>query len=242
MCLKQREPCIGAEKPEKFYDKQESFISASKSLENLSKHLDSTDDNNSEECASLDATSLNERKSLTEKRFSYQNKQRTLTEYYSFGATVSEPSSRSSSPTTNQQIDSDKLSESRIIIGESNENITSDNTDAHNSEYNNVNKKSQQDTNSEKLCVDKITATNIIASNPKINKSSSLYFSNLNSKMDESKNRLPTVPPSSKAALLNSSKVKQETPLLTNLLLYSSAITKISNSKSNDNNQRTNKL
>ena len=219
MCLKQREPCVGAEKPEQFFDKIEGFVNTSKSLENLSKNLDSTDDNNSEESASLDTLSLNDQKSASEKRSDYQNKELILnknSEYYSFGATLSEslPSSRSQSPDSNNN---NKEEESRIILGESNENLTSDS-----------NEKSQKNVQTN------ISATNIIASNPKINKSSSLYFSN---KMDESKNRLPAAP----ASKTTTTKVKQETPLLTNLLLYSSAMTKVSNLKSNDN-QRTNKL
>ena len=75
MCLKQREPCVGAEKPEQFFDKIEGFVNTSKSLENLSKNLDSTDDNNSEESASLDTLSLNDQKSASEKRSDYQNKE-----------------------------------------------------------------------------------------------------------------------------------------------------------------------
>jgi len=171
MCLKQREPCVGAEKPEKFYDKIDGYNNTSKSLENLSRNFDSTDDN-SEECMSLDTLSLNDKKSASEKRLDYLNKQMVLNqnnEYYSFGATISESlsSSRSQSPDSNNNI---KDEESRIILGESNENLTND-----------CNEKSQNN----------LSATNIIASNPKINKSSSLYFTNLNTKIEESKNRLP---------------------------------------------------
>jgi len=218
MCLKQREPCVGAEKPEKFYDKIDGFNNTSKSLENLSRNLDSTDDN-SEECMSLDTLSLNDKKSASEKRLDYLNKQMVLNqnnEYYSFGATISESlsSSRSQSPDSNNNI---KDEESRIILGESNENLTND-----------CNEKSQNN----------LSATNIIASNPKINKSSSLYFTNLNTKIEESKNRLPAAPVSKTSS---TNKVKQETPLLTNLLLYSSAMAKVTSLKNNEN-QRTNKL
>ena len=96
MRLKEREPCVGAEKPDHFYDNFNVFVNnTSKSLENLAKSVDSTDDNNS-----LDTVSLNDKKTVLEKRADSKDFNKKTLEYYSFGATLSEPSSRSSSPST----------------------------------------------------------------------------------------------------------------------------------------------
>jgi hypothetical protein len=230
--LKQREPCIGAEKPDQFYD---NLINTSKSLENLQQNTDSTDETNSEECASLDTISINSKKTALEKRSQFaafttqqqQQQQQQKLEYFSFAPT-SEPSSRSSSPVNKDGLKLTSQSESRIIVGESNESL--------NKEIMNLNYEKSYSADGYEM------ATEIINSNPKINKSSSFYFSN---SIDHNslKNRLPIVPGIKAPITNNKTKVKhQETPLLTNLLLYNSAISKITNNSNTRDNQRTNKL
>ena len=99
----------------------------------------------------------------------------------------------------------------------------------------NIDKNSQISVNQQKNSSESQLATKIITSNPKMNKSSSFYFGSLSTRFNESKNRLPLAP--SKGSPDNKNKVKQETPLLTNLLMYSSAIAKITNTKSNEINK-----
>ncbi len=207
--------------------------SISKSLDDLIKISDSTDDNVSEQ-ANFDASSNHSKQSADEKRNLYAIKsQKQMTEYFSFNAQViitanSGQSSRSSSPHLNSLDYNDSIRTSKSLYHITNKDSIDGSLDDQSSDTKSKPNSDSNDASDQGKC--SLKSFDISDANSLTNKS----FKTLDStKTDTSMSEQPTM----QKLIQAKERRPYETPLLTNLLHYNSVMMKATNSLTKGSNK-----